>query len=111
MTGGQSSVFSATLGGQVNRNNGWVSVNFGSPRTFAFSNPQGSGSFSFAVHDVAAFNAPGSQNLVGSISAASFTPAGAGTDPAGAVPEPGTVLLLLSGALGVFATRKRLARS
>lgn len=109
--GGQSESFSSSIAGTVNRNNGWVSVDFGAARLFSFSNSQGSGAFSFAVQDIDRFDAgpngqPASRALIGSISGASFTPAGS-ADAAAAVPEPSAVLLLISGVFGIFVSRKR----
>ena len=110
IVGGQTGNFSALVVGVVTSSAGGVMIAFGPPRTFNFSNPQGSGAFSFGVGDIPWLSAgpsgsPATRTLVGSISGASFTPAG--SDPGQATPEPATVLFLLSGVVGIYAARKR----
>jgi hypothetical protein len=83
--------FDATLTGTVNTQQGSVLIDFGPAQTFTFSGEDSSGSFDLTVNDLA-LGIPHdgtlsvSQLLTGSISNA--------TDPATAVPEPVSIVLL-----------------
>ena len=98
--------FEATMKGHVNKNNGALFLEFGPPKTFAFSNSTNSGVFSATINDLSMElvkdgPAATSQILTGSIDNATDPP----TQATAVVPEPlsiallGTVILFLSDAL------------
>jgi len=70
-------------------------------RTYSFTNVSGTGTFDFQVNDIIDLNKNHTDNLTGNIRNAVFTPNDTGdpgtTGTGGAVPEPGSLLLLGSG--------------
>ena len=98
--------FEATMKGHANKNNGALFLEFGPPKTFAFSNTTNSGVFTATINDVSMElvkdgPAATSQILTGSIDNATDPP----TQATAVIPEPlsivllGTVVLLLADAL------------
>jgi hypothetical protein len=92
IAGGGISTFTANLFGTVNSlGNGGVSIVYSnSTQNFTFSDPTGSGSFTFTVNNVA-LNPAGTTGLSGFVSGGTFTPT--------SVPEPSGILLLGAGLL------------
>ena len=102
----RETTFEATMRGHANKNNGALFLEFGPPKTFAFSNTTNSGVFTATINDVSMElvkdgPAATSQILTGNIDNATDPP----TQAAAVVPEPlsivllGTVILLLADAL------------
>jgi hypothetical protein len=98
--------FEATMQGHVNKNSGALYLEFGPPKTFAFSNTTSSGVFSATINDVSmelVKDGPAATStiLTGSIDNATDPP----TQATAVVPEPlsivllGTVILVLAGSL------------
>jgi len=106
--------FEATMKGHANKNNGALFLEFGPPKTFAFSNTTNSGVFSATINDLSMElvndgPAATSQILTGSIGNATDPP----TQATAVVPEPlsivllGTVILVLAGALRRRSLQRR----
>ena len=103
-----STAFDGAIHGNVNREHGSVSIDFGPSQSFAFSNLLATGSFDVVIDDLTLQLPDGadsfSQVLTGSIKNA--------WDPPDAVPEPdavvlfGTVLLLAGSAFGRLHVRR-----
>ena len=87
---GNPSTFDASVVGNVNSNNqGGVDIGFSTPtQNYTFTNQNGSGSFSFKVHDVSIIPG-GTTSVSGFVSNGSFIRA----------PEPSSILLLGAGLL------------
>lgn len=101
INGGQATTYTATVSGVVSTPNvGGVRITFNNPtQNFTFSNANGSGSFSVELANL--FVQSGDS---GNLTAGLF----GNQNPAAAVPEPATMLLLGTGLAGVAARiRKR----
>ena len=98
IAGGQSTTFTATIMGSVTSdNNGGVFINFdNTPKSFTFASGGTSGSFTFAVNDVA-INAGKTVSVTGQILSATQT----------TVPEPASMTLLATGLAGLGAAARR----
>ena len=112
--GGQNDTFTALITGSSTGGGGPLPVDFDNTwLLFSFVNAFGSGSFQFAVTNDPALNKNNSDQILGSIRNALFTPTSIVVDdppPIGSVPEPSMLVLLGTAALTLARRRRKSSR-